>query len=526
MSGMTVATGATAWVGLSKVGQSYETVTDDAMPSLEQLNQMYLAYRGVRINLRSLGLDNLTPEQAKEYTQAVKSQIEAYEKADKEYRSSPFQPGEEELYEKLNKKWLHFKDIGIRALELYADGSPEALKELNHIFRYECPEAAHAYTAAVEDIKKFQTDFAGRAVSEARSASNHINWIVLLTTVFGVMGGLLVGYFFASSVTKTLSQLAESLFQNANNVADASKSIAGSTQILSEASTEQAASVQQTAASLEEITAMIVKASDSASSSAERSSESQQSAEQGRHAVDEMIRAMGDINLSNEEILKQVNENAQQMNEIVEVIRGIGAKTKVINEIVFQTKLLSFNASVEAARAGENGKGFAVVAEEVGNLAKMSGGAAKDISDMLESSMARVRQIADDTKSKVESMVGNAKLKVETGTDVAQRCASVLNSIVQNVSEVAHLSQEISIANREQTQGVSEINKAVSQLDLVTQKNAMAGDQTATAAKGLFEQSQALEESVRTLLVVVNGTPASEQIVSAPEVHQPVSQAA
>lgn len=102
-----------------------------------------------------------------------------------------------------------------------------------------------------------------------------------------------------------------------------------------------------------------------------------------------MIHSITEISESNDRIMSQVADGNRKISEIVQVISEIGNKTKVINDIVFQTKLLSFNASVEAARAGEHGKGFAVVAEEVGNLAQMSGNAAKEISDMLNGSVSR-----------------------------------------------------------------------------------------------------------------------------------------
>ena len=194
------------------------------------------------------------------------------------------------------------------------------------------------------------------------------------------------------------------------------------------------------------------------------------------------------------------------MTDIVKVIQDIGNRTKVINEIVFQTKLLSFNASVEAARAGEHGKGFAVVAEEVGKLAQMSGNAAKEITDMLDASISKVEGIVRDTQTKVESLVTSGKEKVDSGVTIAKRCSQVLNEIVQNVSRVTGLSQEISQATTEQARGVSEINKAMSQLDTVTQQNAATSEEAASAAEELSAQADSLKSSVDELMHVITGS--------------------
>jgi methyl-accepting chemotaxis protein len=214
---------------------------------------------------------------------------------------------------------------------------------------------------------------------------------------------------------------------------------------------------------------------------------------------------MDEISQSNESIMAQINESNQKMGEIVRVIQEIGNKTKVINEIVFQTKLLSFNASVEAARAGEHGKGFAVVAEEVGNLAQMSGNAAKEISDMLDGSISKVDFIVNETKSKVEHLVAQGKGKVESGVRVARQCSDVLNEIVHNVSKVSTLSQEISQASKEQAQGVTEINKAMGQLDTVNQQNTTTSQEASTSAQQLSSEAVILKGIVEDLVYVVQG---------------------
>jgi methyl-accepting chemotaxis protein len=218
-----------------------------------------------------------------------------------------------------------------------------------------------------------------------------------------------------------------------------------------------------------------------------------------------MIQSMDAINASNNTIMQQVNRSNESMAGIVKVIEEIGSKTKVINDIVFQTKLLSFNASVEAARAGEHGKGFAVVAEEVGNLAQMSGNAAKEIGSMLEDSIQKVNQIVQETKASVEKLIAEGKETVESGSLVARQCGEVLEEIVHNVASVSSMAGEIASASQEQSRGISEITKAMGQLDQMTQQNAATSEECASAAEELSAQAESLKSSVGQLVQTING---------------------
>ncbi len=480
-------------------------MTEVAIPHLEDLNDMYLDYRAVRINLRTLGLPGLTKEQAQGYITHVHEAIEGYEEKNKEYSSIPFQPGQKELYEKVEQSWQNFKGVGKRALDYYAQGTPEAKNQLIKIFLEDCPAAAKTFTEAMNTLKKYHTDGAHKDVEMAKATTQKTNQLIFLSAIIGIFAGLAVGLIFATKVATSLNKVADQLSSNADRVASSSAQIASSSQQLSQATTEQAASLEETAAALEEITSMVAKAAESASTTESCSNESQSKAEEGRNSVEQMLASMEEISQSNDAIMNQVNQSNQEMTEIVKVIQDIGNQTKVINEIVFQTKLLSFNASVEAARAGEQGKGFAVVAEEVGNLAQMSGNAAKEITEMLEASIVKVEKIVKETKSKVEVLVEQGKQKVESGVVVAKECSNVLEEIVQNVTKVTSLAQEISTASREQSTGIGEINKAMSQLDTVTQQNSATSSEAAASAAELSSQAELLKHTVVDLVAMVHG---------------------
>jgi methyl-accepting chemotaxis protein len=261
---------------------------------------------------------------------------------------------------------------------------------------------------------------------------------------------------------------------------------------LSASTTEQASAIQETSASADEVNAMISRNAANAERSRTMSASSTEAAGRGKSAVAEMMKSIEEIHVSNREITREIEESNQKIAEIVKVIKDIGAKTKIINDIVFQTKLLSFNASVEAARAGEHGKGFAVVAEEVGNLARMSGNAAREISEILDSSITRVQNIVADTGTKVSGLMAESSAKIDRGTVTARRCGDVLDELVSSVNQMSSCVSEIANASREQAQGVNEINRAMSQLDALMQTNLSSTQSAAQLAHKLKAQSSRL----------------------------------
>lgn len=329
--------------------------------------------------------------------------------------------------------------------------------------------------------------------------------ILALLIILGGGGAIFIAAMLIKKPIAYLNAISNELKSSGQLVSSSAGQIATSADELSQAANEQAAALEETSASVEEINSMISTNSENAKDSARISEQSLESVEKGKVIVTQMINAIEEINTSNNGIANQVNESNKDIQEIVKVIAEIGNKTKVINDIVFQTKLLSFNASVEAARAGEQGKGFAVVAEEVGNLAAMSGAAAQEISTMLNESIQKVEGIVKNSKEKIERLVNDGKLKVDAGTKIANECGDVLNEIVTSVANVSRMTTEISTASQEQAQGVHEITKAMAQLDQVTQQNTVNSSESAKAAEDLSTQAEALKRLVQNLVQTVEG---------------------
>ncbi|GAB4331273.1 MAG: hypothetical protein Kow0037_07730 [Calditrichia bacterium] len=252
----------------------------------------------------------------------------------------------------------------------------------------------------------------------------------------------------------TVDSLNEILYNVAtavDQVHSGARQVSDSSQAVSQGATEQASSLEEITSSMTEIASQSKQNAENAAQANHLSSAARKAAEEGNEQMQHMLNAMKDINQSSTEI-----------NKII----------KVIDEIAFQTNLLALNAAVEAARAGVHGKGFAVVAEEVRNLAQRSAKAAKETTELIETSVDRV----------------------EKGTKIADHTAKALADIIDGITRVSDLVGEIASASKEQVTGIEQTNVGLNQIDQVTQSNAANAEESASAAEELSGQSAQLKE--------------------------------
>ncbi|MBU9641165.1 methyl-accepting chemotaxis protein [Burkholderia gladioli] len=240
---------------------------------------------------------------------------------------------------------------------------------------------------------------------------------------------------------------------SAESIKSAAGEIAQGNLDLSQRTEEQAASLEETAASMEQLTSTVRQNTDSAKQANMLATNACDVAIRGGAVVDQVVESM-----------KSISESSGKVSQIITVIEGIA----------FQTNILALNAAVEAARAGEQGRGFAVVAGEVRTLAQRSASAAKEIKDLIESSVGRVA----------------------TGGEQVNRAGATMSEIVKSVRQVTDIMGEIASASDEQGTGIEQVNTAVSQMDAVTQQNAALVEQASAAAQAMAEQAAALRDAV------------------------------
>src|SRR6201999_2845929 len=261
---------------------------------------------------------------------------------------------------------------------------------------------------------------------------------------------------FFEAMSRGVNQLADNMSEVVSKVKTVASEVRrGADEIsqgnanLSQRTEEQSSSLEETASSMEEMTSTVKQNADNAGQANQLATAARDQAEKGGAVVGSAVKAMADI-----------NESSKKISDII----------GVIDDIAFQTNLLALNAAVEAARAGEQGRGFAVVATEVRILAGRSATAAKEIKELIQDSVR----------------------KVEDGSTLVTQSGQTLDQIVTAVKKVSDIVAEIAAASREQHAGIEQVNKAVMQMDEMTQQNAALVEQATAASQSMAEQARDL----------------------------------
>jgi methyl-accepting chemotaxis protein len=499
------------WVAiqnLMKVQQSFSHVVDVNMESLKFINESRNAQRDLVIISSNIASSNQVMEDAPKLKEDFEKSKKKYLESTRAYQQIPSAEGEEALRKAVDEGWAKFIEPASKLVELSGESSEQALASRSTIAKKELNAGRKAFRESFKALTDFHDSEAKKWTADAKRVAKSADQILWAAIILGSLIALLLGFLTASQsekLTRTINEIAKKIANASDAAIGVSQKVSAASEQLASGSAQQAASIQETAATMEQINAMVTTNADNAERTVSVSNESYSRANFGRDSVLKLSNSIKTISESNHLIANRVETTNKEMGVILEVISEIDSKTKVINDIVFQTKLLAFNASVEAARAGENGKGFSVVAEEVGNLARMSGVAAKNISEILEQGVSRVNEIIKTSKSQMESLMKENQGIVGAGVVMAKDCEQILEKLVEEVSMVNQMASNIAGATREQAHGVSQVNAAVTQIDRAVQESSGTSHELSQASRTLSDQTQELNGSIRHLLQVVNG---------------------
>jgi len=289
--------------------------------------------------------------------------------------------------------------------------------------------------------------------------------------------------FFSTATGKSFTRIANELRQTSDEVTHMTLNISNSTQELLASSQEQAAALQESVSAIEEMSSMVSQTRENVRVSLETSTNAMDKTTEGQKTMENMAESMNEI--------QKVNT---QLEEIASVIESINAKTLIINDIVFKTQLLSFNASIEAARAGTHGRGFAVVAEEVGILAETTNKAAKEIEIMLK-----------ENKQKIQHTLTLIKDKIGDGQNASSQAQMAFQTIAELMTEINKQSASINEAIQQQEYGIIQTNQVLKQIDESAQKNSTLSLNSNQSVEHIKTEAQRLMTITQNINKLIQG---------------------
>jgi methyl-accepting chemotaxis protein len=487
---LVVGLGIFAIVQLDKVNAASTDITTNWLPTIRTLAQLKFTAARVR-SFEQQHIMASDPKEFDEIEQSVNKQIDALLALRKTYEGQISEPAERAIYPDAAKAIDIFLGEHPKIIALSRQNKDE---EARTLFK---GDSTKNYRQMIDLIDKLvEVNDNGSDISSKNADETYARariWIIGLLAVC-VAGALTLAIWIARLISRPLGEavkvarqvaegdLTADIRQNSNDetgqllgalklmndnllrivssvrtgtdtIATASSEIASGNMDLSSRTEQQAGSLEETASAMEEMTSTVKQNADNARQANQLAVSASAVAVQGGNVVGQVVDTMGSINASSRKIV-----------DIISVIDGIA----------FQTNILALNAAVEAARAGEQGRGFAVVASEVRSLAQRSSAAAKEIKHLIDDSVA----------------------KVDIGSKLVEQAGSTMDEVVSSVKRVTDIVGEITAASQEQSVGLDEINRAITQMDEVTQQNAALVEEAAAAAQSLQEQASNLSQIV------------------------------
>ncbi len=455
-----------------RIDAELDTIFRVTVPSIDYLMQTDRDLQQLLVAERSMIFANASSDEfkklVKEYEENLKQAMERWGK----YKALAATAQERELIQKFDQAMEAWGAVSRKVVDGRIADTREGRRVALDLSLGEASKKFETMRDFIDQLGTISLEHAGQARHQAetiyRKATYFLSGVIGIAILVGVLLMLGIG----RGVTRSLRSVIEGLTEASAQVAAASGQVSSASQSLAEGSSEQAASIEETSSSLEEMASMTKQNAD--------------------HAV-EAKTMMSEATRVVEKVSDHMSDMAKAITEITHSSEETGKIIKTIDEIAFQTNLLALNAAVEAARAGEAGAGFAVVADEVRNLALRAADAARNTSDLIENTIKAVRGGSELTSATQEAFKENVEL----------------------AGKVSALIEEIAAASSEQAQGIEQVNKAVAEMDKVTQQNAANAEESASASEEMSAQSEQMKQFVDSLVMLVGSTRKSKAHINA-----------
>jgi hypothetical protein len=379
---------------------------------------------------------------------------------------------------------LNLAEVGITAVDEVVRGKSGANFEQDLRKKY---EVIVGYTPVNNDKFISSIGWGVMVITSKEAALSSViraSWQFYITLFLVIALLTAVSFVLARVIGRDFRLVADGLERAVAKTSDISQALSESSTSVASSSAEQSSAIQETVSAVSEIGSMLSQTSQNAKYSLETTQSIALKSQKGRQIMKDMVSSM--------EAIQQAN---QQLQSISSIIQEINNKTGVINDIVFKTQLLSFNASIEAARAGQHGRGFAVVAEEVGNLAQMSGNAAKEIQALL-----------NDSEKQVASTLDVIRERVKNGNHVSEEALKGFVEIAESIDGITALVKNIAEASKQQEVGLQQTSLAMGQIDVSAQANNSAAQEASRTAGELTVEGERLREMMAHVRRLVFGS--------------------
>ena len=486
---MTVMVGIAVW-RLENIGDATEDMVKIALKKERDADQWHAAIKtnGVRTFAVMKSED---PQFQTYFQKQIDTESARVSQLQKQVESAIVSPEEKQLFDEVGKLRNVYRDTRQKIFDMKAAGETDKAREMTDTTLVRMMDD---YANSVLRYSDFQKKLIDDSAAEINGNYRSGRDLLIVLGLFELVLGAVLAWLLTRSITRPLNEavsiaqtvaagdltshidtraqdetgqlLAALKTMNGNlldivsrvrvstdTISTASAEIASGNMDLSARTEQQAGSLEETASAMEQLTSTVKQNADNARQANQLAESASEVAIQGGNVVGQVVETMGSIHAS-----------SQKISDIIGVIDGIA----------FQTNILALNAAVEAARAGEQGRGFAVVASEVRSLAQRSASAAKEIKELIDDS---VRKVGD-------------------GSRLVEQAGNTMTEVVASVARVTDIVREITSASQEQSDGIEQVNLAITHIDEATQQNAALVEEAAAAAKAMQDQAVSLTEAV------------------------------